>query len=72
MNTSKNELKFKSGDKVLVRQIRSAIGRPKDQRLTLHTMGLGRIGNSTTQVLNKSLFGKINKVWHLIDVRPVQ
>jgi large subunit ribosomal protein L30 len=62
---------IKEGEKILVTQVRSDIGRPKDQRATLKTMGLGRIGHKTTQVLNPSLYGKLRKIWHMIEVsRP--
>jgi ribosomal protein L30 len=60
---------FSLGGRVVVKQIRSCNGRPKDQRATLLTMGLGRIGHMTTQELNPSLYGKMRKVWHMIEVK---
>lgn len=70
MATKKEEtkLKFAVGDSLKVSQVRSAIARPKDQLLTLQSMGLGRIGHTTTQRLDASLLGKLKKIWHLIDV----
>lgn len=56
------------GDRITVTQIRSDIGRPKDQRATLKTIGLGRIGHCTIQPLNPSLYGKLRKVWHMVEV----
>ena len=62
-------MKFKAGDQIVISQVRSAIARPKDQLLTLKSMGLGRIGHKTTQRLDKSLVGKLKKIWHLVDVQ---
>ncbi|HMO18112.1 MAG TPA: 50S ribosomal protein L30 [Oligoflexia bacterium] len=59
---------LKLGDTVVITQVRSDIARPKDQRATLKTMGLGRIGHSTSQPLNASLYGKLRKVWHMVEV----
>lgn len=54
--------------KVKISQVRSSIGRPKDQKETLIALGLGRIGKTKELVLNPSLQGMINKVAHLISV----
>jgi large subunit ribosomal protein L30 len=53
---------------VKISQVRSSIGRPKDQKDTLIALGLGRIGKSKELVLNPALQGMINKVAHLITV----
>lgn len=53
---------------VKISQVRSSIGRPKDQKDTLLSLGLGRIGKSKELVLNPALQGMINKVAHLITV----
>lgn len=53
---------------VKILQVRSSIGRPKDQKDTLVALGLGRIGKSKELVLNPALQGMINKVAHLITV----
>tara|TARA_B100001113_G_C20760670_1_gene470719 strand:+ start:173 stop:346 length:174 start_codon:yes stop_codon:yes gene_type:complete len=55
-------------EKIKIRQIRSRIGRPKDQKKTLDALGLRKINavvehNSTPQIL-----GMISKVKHLIIV----
>lgn len=67
-STKKTTFNVKEGDKILIRQIRSDIGRPKDQRATLKTLGLGRIGHETTQVVNATLAGKLRKIWHMVEV----
>ena len=63
------EYNYKSGEELVIKQIRSSIGRPKDQLATLKSMGLGRIGKEAKQKLNLSLYGKLRKVWHLIEVK---
>ena len=55
-------------EKIKIRQIRSRIGRPNDQKKTLDALGLRKINavvehNSTPQIL-----GMISKVKHLIIV----
>jgi ribosomal protein L30 len=68
MAKKEEKLSFKAGDMINVSQTRSAIARPKDQLLTLKSMGLGKIGHVTTQRLDASLVGKLKKVWHLVEV----
>ena len=57
--------------KIRIKQIRSKIGRPIDQKLTIEALGLRRINhivehNSTPQIL-----GMIKKVRHLIKVEEI-
>jgi large subunit ribosomal protein L30 len=63
-----SSFKVKNGDSIVIRQVRSDIGRPKDQRATLKTLGLGRIGHQTTQRVDASLCGKLRKIWHMVEV----
>ena len=58
--------------KIKVKQIRSVIDRPKDQKLTIEALGLGRpnweiIHNDTPQIR-----GMINKVNHLVTVEEIK
>lgn len=58
--------------KIKVKQIRSVIDRPKDQKLTIKALGLGRpnwekIHNDTPQIR-----GMINKVIHLVTVEEIK
>ena len=58
--------------KILVKQIRSVIDRPKDQKLTIEALGLGRpnwekVHNDTPQIR-----GMINKVTHLVTVEEIK
>lgn len=57
--------------KVRVKQIKSAIGRQKDQLQTLIGLGLGRIGKSKELENTPSVQGMIFKVKHLVEVEDV-
>ena len=54
--------------KLVVKQIKSVIGRPETQRRTLAALGLGRIGKSSELDDNSAIRGMIAKVAHLIEV----
>ncbi|PIW69983.1 MAG: 50S ribosomal protein L30 [Ignavibacteriales bacterium CG12_big_fil_rev_8_21_14_0_65_30_8] len=58
--------------KIKVKQIRSVIDRPKDQKLTIEALGLGRpnwekVHNDTPQIR-----GMIKKVTHLVTVEEIK
>ncbi len=58
--------------KIKITQIRSIIDRPKDQKLTIKALGLGRphyskIHNDTPQIR-----GMIKKVTHLVKVEEIK
>ena len=55
--------------KIIVTQTRSSIKRPKTQKLTLSSLGLGNIGKSVTHEATPSILGMINKVEHLVSVQ---
>ena len=54
--------------KLVVKQIKSVIGRPESQRRVLAALGLGRIGKSNELDDNASIRGMIAKVAHLVSV----
>ena len=54
-----------------VTQIKSTIGSPKDQGLTLKALGLGKIGRTVEKVDNPSVRGMIFKVKHLVKVEEI-
>ena len=54
-----------------ITQIKSTIGRTKDQERTLKALGLGRIGRSVDQVDNPSVRGMIFKIKHLVKVEEI-
>ena len=53
---------------VVVKQIRSAIRRPKDQTQTLVGLGLNKIGRVRELEDTPSVRGMINKVAHLVEI----
>lgn len=54
--------------KLVVKQIKSVIGRPETQRRTLAALGLGRIGKTNELDDNAAIRGMVAKVSHLIEV----
>lgn len=54
-----------------ITQVKSTIGRPKDQGLTLRALGLGKIGRTVDQIDNPSVRGMIFKVKHLVKVEEI-
>jgi len=53
---------------VTVQQIRSGLGRKKDQRATLVGLGLGKLNRTRTLEDTPAVRGMIDKVKHLIQV----
>jgi large subunit ribosomal protein L30 len=54
-----------------VTQIKSPIGRRRDQRATLIGLGLNRISRSKVWPDVPEVRGRISKVQHLVKVEPV-
>lgn len=54
--------------KIIVKQVKSVIGRPESQRKILAALHLGRIGKSYEFEDNASIRGMIAKVAHLVSV----
>jgi large subunit ribosomal protein L30 len=54
--------------KVVITQVRSTIKRPKNQKLTIQALGLGRISKSVEKELNPAIQGMIKTVGHLVSV----
>ncbi len=55
-------------EKIKVKQIRSRIGRPKDQKLTLDALGLTKINKVVEHNATPQILGMVNKIKHLITV----
>ena len=53
---------------IRLKQIRSRIGRPKDQKRTLDALGLRKINSVVEHKSTPQILGMINKVKHLITV----
>ncbi len=58
----------KTNATVQIKLVKSLIGSKKDQIATAESLGLRKIGNSTTQPDNPQTRGKIKKISHLIEV----
>jgi large subunit ribosomal protein L30 len=58
--------------KIKVKQIRSVIDRPKDQKLTIKALGLGRPNWEITHNDTPQIRGMINKVKHLVIVEEIK
>jgi len=54
--------------KIVVKQVKSTIGRPEDQRKVINALGLGRIGKTRELADTSSVRGMIAKVAHLVEV----
>ncbi|MEJ7690440.1 MAG: 50S ribosomal protein L30 [Nocardioidaceae bacterium] len=54
-----------------VRQVRSGIGRKKNQRDTLRSLGLKRIGDVVVQEDRPEIRGMLSTIPHLIAVEEV-
>ena len=53
---------------IKITQIKSTIGGNKKQKLNLLSLGLKKIGNSKSIIINKSTEGLIKKINHLVKV----
>ena len=51
-----------------IKQVRSIIGRPADQKRTMEALGLRKINHERTIVATPQVLGMIAKVKHLITV----
>jgi len=54
--------------KLKITLVRSLIGRPENQRVTVRTLGLTRTNSSVLQEDTPQIRGMINKVAHLLKV----
>ncbi|RMF84077.1 MAG: 50S ribosomal protein L30 [Nitrospirae bacterium] len=54
--------------KLIITQVRSAIGRPRDQRATLRGLGLRRIRHTVERPDTPAIRGMVRKVAHLVQV----
>lgn len=56
---------------IQVTQHRSVIGCPGDQRRTVRSLGLHRIGDSAVHTDNPTIRGMVNKVRHLVTLEEL-
>lgn len=57
--------------KIKITQIKSTIKRPKDQKATIVSLGLGKINRSVEHENNPSIAGMVRKVSHLVKVEEI-
>lgn len=55
-------------DKIKIKQIRSRIGRPKVQKLTLDALGLRKMNATVEHNATPQILGMVKKVSHLVTV----
>ena len=55
-------------EKIRIKQVRSRIGRPKDQKRTLDALGLNKINKVVEHNATPQIIGMVNKVNHLIKI----
>ena len=54
--------------KIKVKQVRSVIGRPKRQKLTIKALGLRKINHVVEHEATPQIMGMIKKVEHLVTI----
>ena len=55
-------------DTIKIKQVRSAIKRPADQKATIKALGFRRLNQVVEKVATPQIMGMVNKVKHLIQV----
>ena len=55
-------------DKIKIKQVRSRIGRPNDQRKTLDALGLRKMNATVVHNATPQILGMVKKISHLITV----
>ena len=55
-------------EKIKIIQVKSKIGRPKDQKKTLEALGLKKINSVVEHNSTPQIMGMVNKVKHLIKI----
>ncbi|GAB2695935.1 50S ribosomal protein L30 [Paenibacillus thermoaerophilus] len=58
--------------KLQITLVRSLIGRPEDQRVTVRTLGLRKIRHTVEHQDSPAIRGMVNKVSHLVSVKEVE
>ena len=55
-------------EKIKITQVKSKIGRPKDQKKTLEALGLKKINSVVEHNSTPQIMGMVNKVKHLVKI----
>lgn len=54
--------------KIKIQQVRSVIGRPKDQKATITALGFKKLNQVIEKEDSPEIMGMINKVSHLVKI----
>lgn len=60
-----------TGGRIRITLVKSTIGRPKDQGLTVRSLGLRRLNHTVERPDNPSIRGMVAKIQHLLSVEQV-
>ena len=58
--------------KILVKQVKSKINCPLDQKRTLEALGLRKMGQVVEHDASPAILGMVNKVKHLVSVEETK
>jgi len=58
--------------KIIVKQVKSKIRRPENQKRNLEALGLHKMGQEVSHEATRVILGMINKVKHLVSVQEVK
>jgi large subunit ribosomal protein L30 len=58
--------------KIRIRLVRSTIGTLPDQRATVRSLGLRKIGSTTEKESSPAVLGMVKKVSHLVAVEEME
>lgn len=58
--------------KLQITLVRSLIGRPEKQRITVKTLGLRKLHQTVEHQDNPAIRGMVNQVSHLLEVKEVE
>ena len=56
---------------IKITQIKSAIGSPKSQKLTIEALGIKKVNHSVVREATPQILGMVNKVRHLVVTEEV-
>ena len=59
-------------EKIKIKQVRSRIGRPKVQKLTLDALGLTKMNKVVEHNATPQILGMVKKVKHLLQVEEIK
>ncbi len=58
--------------KIIVKQVKSKIRRPKKQKRNLEALGIHKMGQEVSHEATPVILGMINKVKHLVSVKEIK